>query len=390
MKILLISDNKIHGFGGGCLEEKKYYDGLKLYARRNGMEFKILSPDGKSVPEAFDIDLKKNKFIDMYVRLKGHSSYIYYNFKKNKKKFRNYNPDMVVIGRSRFGYIAKFYKKLNPNCKIVCNMENVEYDYVNGYFADSRGLLRNLYVKWEKKCVKRDEKMALKYCDAINFLSIRDQKRTHNLYKVNNKREMILPICLENSKQLYLQSDIRNVVFIGSLNYKSNIAAITRFIENVWMKYFNSNNNLNLIIAGSNPGNELEQKIRNINNCILYKNFKKIEDIVPKKSLMIAPIQNGAGMKVKVAETLSMGLPIVASDEALVGYDLALEKCNKYSIIRANIDMDYVNAIKIFLNLSDEELSNIEQKNKDLYKNYYNYNVSRTKISEMCRSIINV
>ena len=34
MKMLLISDNKILGFGGGCLEEKKYYDGLKQYAKK--------------------------------------------------------------------------------------------------------------------------------------------------------------------------------------------------------------------------------------------------------------------------------------------------------------------------------------------------------------------
>ena len=37
---------------------------------------------------------------------------------------------------------------------------------------------------------------------------------------VKNKKEMILPICLENSRELYLKSNVRNIVFIGSLVLK--------------------------------------------------------------------------------------------------------------------------------------------------------------------------
>ena len=136
---------------------------------------------------------------------------------------------------------------------------------------------------------------------------------------------MILPICLENSRELYLKSNVRNIVFVGSLNYESNVRAVINFIDNVWIKYFNNNTKLNLIIAGSNPTKDIEERVKRLDNCIIHKNFKTLEDIIPKHSLMIAPIEKGAGMKVKVAETLSMGLPIVASDEALVGYELALE-----------------------------------------------------------------
>ena len=364
MKMLLISDNKIFGFGGGCLEEKKYYDGLKKYAKKNNIEFKVISPD--------------EKIIDIYVRLKGHSSYIYYNFRINKNKFKNYAPNIVIIGRSRFGYIAKFYKKINPKCKIICNMENVEYDYVDGYFSNNKSIIKKLYVEWEKLCVKRDEKMALKYSDAINFLSLRDKKRTHELYKIKNKKEMILPICLENSRELYLKSNVRNIVFVGSLNYESNVRAVINFIDNVWIKYFNNNTKLNLIIAGSNPTKDIEERVKRLDNCIIHKNFKTLEDIIPKHSLMIAPIEKGAGMKVKVAETLSMGLPIVASDEALVGYELALENCINNSIMRANSDNEYVNAI-----------NDIEVENKKLFDKYYSYNVSRNKIAKLCQYIIN-
>ncbi|MCC2728841.1 hypothetical protein LK490_23635, partial [Blautia sp. MSK22_86] len=69
----------------------------------------------------------------------------------------------------------------------------------------------------------------------------------------------------------------------------------------------------------------LKQLVTQIPNCVLYENFANLESIVPVQAMVIAPIQKGAGMKVKVAETLSMGLMIAASDEALVGYEKALE-----------------------------------------------------------------
>ena len=84
-----------------------------------------------------------------------------------------------------------------------------------------------------------------------------------------------------------------------------------------------------------------------------------------------------------------MGLPIVASDEALVGYELALENCINNSIMRANSDNEYVNAINNFITLSDKQLNDIEVENKKLFDKYYSYNVSRNKIAKLCQYIIN-
>lgn len=388
MKILLVSDNKIMGFGGGCLEERKYYSGLKRYSQDNDVEFKVISPD-TDIPELFPIKLSKNKFIDILVRMLGHSSYLYYNWLINKKKIVEYKPDMIVIGRSRFGYMAKYFKKKYPACKIVCNMENVEYDYIDGYFSNTKSILKKLYIQLERKCVKRDEVDAIKYCDALDYLSIRDHKRTHQLYHVNGKREMILPICLEKGRTLKFETEKKNVIFVGSLNYSSNIDAITDFINNVWMKNFSQNDKINLIIGGSNPTDELKALITKIPNCKLHCNFDSLESIVPQNSLMIAPIKSGAGMKVKVAETISMGLPIAASDEALVGYDKAESNCLYGGIARINTHEEYVRVIEEFLQCPQERMKNIYTENKNLFKSYYSYETSMPAIYGLCSDMLN-
>lgn len=382
-KILLISDNKIFGFGGGSLEEHKYYDGLRYFADTYGCELKVISID-----EPFD-DMLTERIVkshrhDMMSRLIGHSTFIYFVWKKYRGEVLKYNPDLIVLGRSRMGFIAKDIKRILPSCKIVCNMENVEYDYVEGYFSNKKGCFKSLLINWEKLCVKRDEKNAVKYSDAIDYLTDRDYKRTHELYDVKDKREMVLPICIKKEIQLINKSDKKTIVFIGSLSYGSNVNSLLTFIEEVWKPFFENRHDISFVIGGINPNDALKKIIAEISNCKLCDNFKRLEDIVPQGSLMIAPIAKGAGMKVKVAETLSMGLPIVASDEALVGYENAIQNDKLSCIMRANTPDEYKAKINAYLNTDEDTLDAISSQNKELYKLFYSYSRSRVAIEKMC------
>lgn len=386
MKILLISDNKIFGFGGGSLEEHKYYDGLKRYASENGAIFRTISPD-ETFSDSLPVDVKKTAFIDILCRLAGHSTYIYWLWKHEKSRIISFRPNIIFLGRSRMGFIAKGIKKSLPDCKIICNMENVELDYVDGYFSDQSGLKKTLYVWLEKHCVKRDEKNAVTFSDGLNYLTERDFKRINQIYPVKASISNILPICIEHETVLKKESKNRSVVFIGSLNYGSNVNALMDFIHTVWMKYYLNREDTDLIIAGSNPNDSLKELIKSIPNAILFENYHALEDVVPINSMVIAPIQKGAGMKVKVAETLSMGLMIAASDEALVGYEEIIESQRVEGIIRANGELEYKEAIDKFLDLSDQDLKHISLKHKELYRKYYSYNRSRNAIAKLCDSL---
>lgn len=149
------------------------------------------------------------------------------------------------------------------------------------------------------------------------------------------------------------------------------------------------NESIQLIIAGRNPSKELIEDIGNLKNVALVQNFEDISTVIPKKSLMLAPIEKGAGMKVKVAETLSMGLMIAASDEALVGYEEAEIQDHVGGIIRANTEKEFEDCIDCFLEKTEDELSKIEKSNKMIYRICYSYKKSRTIISNVCDNIRN-
>lgn len=387
MRILFVSDNAINGFGGGSIENRKHYDALREYCKKNNDTLKVISRD-ENLEESLNIKIRKNKIIDVTVRLRGHSTYLYDTWKHSEKLICAYKPDILYLGRSRFGFMAKRIKKLLPECRVITNIDNVEIDYIDGYFSLKKGFANKLYRLLETWAVKQDEAQAIKYSDTLIYLTQRNVLRVEEVYKHHEDSPIIIPICLKEEILLRKTSDKKTVVFVGSLDYATNVLAVQRILE-LWKNNYLLNNNIQLIIAGRNPSKELAERISSMMNVTLIQNFESLSTIIPKNSLMLAPIEKGAGMKVKVAETLSMGLMIAASDEALVGYEEAEKKDKLGGILRVNSTEEYKNAINSYMHITDDQLNMIAKQNIELYKKYYSYDRSRKVICKMCSEGLN-
>ena len=386
MNILFISDNKISGYGGGSIENKKYYNIIERYAKQYGDNFRVISPDN-NLKESVVVKVRKNKFTDILIRLKGHSSFLYDVWKENSTIINNYKPDIVVLGRSRFGFIAKDLKNKFPNCKIISNVDNVEQDFVKYCFIKKRSIISDLKYFVEKKCVIRDEKDTVKYSDFLVFLTKRNHQRFKELYAYEADNYEIIPICLENEVKLKERDEIKNIVFVGSLDYSPNISTVKTILYEIYKPFFEKDELVRLIIAGRNPSYELEKEILSFENVELYKNFCDIADIIPEGSLMLCPIKKGAGMKVKVAEALAMGAIIAGSDEALVGYENAEKHLLNQGIYLCNTTADFVNAINNYLNMNSEKVKLISSENKKTFIKYHSYEFAYEIFSRVMKTI---
>lgn len=382
MNILYITDNNIMGHGGGCLGARKYYSAIKAYAAKKNASFRVISL-GQNMPEAMNVDVVKNRKLDKSARLHGHSNFMYFTWEKHKDKIMAYHADVLFLGRTRLGFIAKELKKVQPEIKIITFVDNVEYDYVDSYFALKKGIKGKILKTIEKYVVRNDEGDAVKYSDRLVYLTHRDVKRCKELYHYNDPCEYILPICLEHTRNLKIKTSKKTVAFIGSLGYGANVSAVEMLIKQVWLPNFAQNDDFQLIIAGGNPIDEIYRWTKLAPNIRLVANFNEPEDFLPQNSLMVAPIPTGAGMKVKVAETLSMGLPIAGSDEALVGYEEAIKDDKLYGIQRANAVEEYVHAIQTFAEMDDGMLLQIECQNVQLFQKYYTFKRAKKLVSEL-------
>ena len=344
MKILYISTNRINEKTGGGLEAKKIFLALKYISKKDtSKKLYTVSLDDKPTFSNKHIKISKNRFKDFSVRLLGHSSYIFFEWNKIKNFINEIKPDVIILGNSRMGFMAKKIKTIK-NIFIIGHFDNIELEYLEPYSLKYRPFIANIFRVLEGICVKRDEKEMIKNMDIGLFLTKRDVENAHKYYHQNFKYK-IIPICLEKPDWKLRnnnQNDL-NLIFLGSLWYGSNINALKWFLENVWRIIIKKYDKVNFIIGGSKPTDDFLYYLKTFPKVSIFPNFMRKEDIIPLNSYFISPVQKGAGMKVKIAEALSMGLGIIGSDESIIGYEEAfIDKLNKNVIRRANKPEEFI------------------------------------------------
>ena len=383
MKVLYIAYVSLSSTGGAPIEARKIYAAL-MYAKKTvqDFQFRVISLDD-SLPEAFPkLKLGYTKRDAIISRMLGHSYYMYWFWKRNKKQIMAYEPDFVILGRSNLGFIAKDIKHSYSKVKVITDVDNIEVDYLKAWRGEKMPFLKTIGLTELEWSTKRDERRCIEDSDWNLFLTERNYLRVKELYFYAKKNYTILPICINKPyKGLSIKSDKRYVAFYGTLDYEPNRKAIKQFILTVWKPYFENSEKVQLIIAGKNPTRDLLQLLTDVPNVILYPNFNALTDILPQNTMTIAPLHDGAGMKTKVTEALSYGMLVVASDEAWIGYE-AIEGLSQ-GVKIANTPLEYKRIIQDYIELPENDLIRMQRENVSLFEQYYSYNVSNAVITKL-------
>ena len=348
---------------GGGLESRKILHSLEAWAEgKPDHILNIVSNDFNTVCEGNV--LQKTRWKDLLSRVLLHSSYVYIDlvFGKLKKVIHMANPDTIVLGNSRLGCLIPYLKKQHPNCCIITHYDNVEYDYAASNLGHLTTFSSRIRLCLERKAIYKDEGMSVQNADLHLLLTKREKERLETVYQTPLLKHAIVPICLPENQTILerITLDAKDLVFLGSLWYKSNEDALLWFLDHVWEEVKKSYPRANLTIGGSRPSNQLVVRINKDNNIRLVQNYGDVKEVVCRDSIFISPIQSGSGMKVKIAEALSLGIPIIASDESLIGYETVFaDPLNNGWLVPANRPEEYLNAIEKIarLDMKDVETS---------------------------------
>lgn len=383
MNVFIVSDLEIYANGGGSIGDRTRYQIIERWCRENEANLFSFSLDCEIKTSYKHFTLTKTSFYDAFARMLFHSSYVFLNKKTIKKQIKKYKPHVVILCRTRFGFLAKWIKKHFKDIKIIVFESNVEIDYAKAAFLGENCLKQKI----ESISVRRDEKNAFIYQDCIVYLTNRDRKRFDEVYNKNNLiiKNTIVPVCVENTVNLTLDNKKNNVVFIGSLNYPPNEMAVINFVEKVWLKKFNNDTTYNLIIGGKSPTQRVKNVVQKVSNCEFYSNFSKIEDIIPIKSLIVSYIEHGSGMKLKVAEALCCGLGVVGTKETFEGYEEALAELNDKTLFVSDCVEEYGEYIKKYFKKYTYKNEGL---NKCVFNEFYSKESVYSQIKKMLDDIL--
>lgn len=323
MRILFITASDIFDeFGnGGSKGSRKNYDllvscvgkenvyiilfDLPQYARDLSVEKQLLT-----IPQP------QNNREALFASIFGCKKYMPGAEKKVYEYVKKINPDVIFYDGS---VIGKLIKK-NADYKQIVFLHNVEVDYSwNKVIKEGFRFLPAYFA------TRRNEEK-IKYADKVGCLNSRDSNIIKRLYGVD--ADFYLPVSFKDQfDEKRVRKPLKNrILFVGSF-FGPNIDGIEWFIENVMPEI----PDIQLDIVGKGFENKKAEyeKHKNVN---VIGSVKDISEYYYSHSTVVMPILYGAGMKVKTAEAMMYGRTIVATDEALEGYDVegveGIYRCN--------------------------------------------------------------
>ncbi len=154
------------------------------------------------------------------------------------------------------------------------------------------------------------------------------------------------------------ESSRKNILFCGSMHWHPNVKAIQWFLDNVFDKL---QKNVNVIIVGRHiPKSLMAHESERI---LLYSDVPSMEEYFLKSDVFFVPMLTGGGINIKMLEALSYGIPIVATDFSLRGYE-GLEFLEP-----TNNAEEFASKINHLINNPDQALL-LQEKELEYYRQY--------------------
>ena len=354
---------------GFCKQkEKQYFDksekGLKCYT--------IVSR-GTIVTDI------KRITIDLYGRyVKRNNPYLsyykeYYIIKILRKlKNSGYYPDVIDLEWTAMVMEAEIIRSFFPKAKIIASEHDVTFLRYKRKIQQEKGRKKDI-AKKQYEYMKKAEISALKYCDIIMTQCEKDKQLLLDCDINENKIYVLSPYYhdMRHIDRIELNHDI---LFWGAMYRADNYEAAIWFIDNVMPLL--KDVDVRFVIAGNRPPQKLKAKA---NERVIVTGFVENEVPLFEQSLcFVSPLLTGAGIKVKVIEALSAGIPVLTNTIGIEG----ISAVNGESYFHCEKPEDYARVIKYLLK-SRKKVKEMCIVERLLINTYFNLEQSSKKYIEM-------
>lgn len=237
---------------------------------------------------------------------------------------RRLNWADVVIVEHPWQFAA--CKRLKPNARFVLSSHNMEGDKLIS-FAESRG--RPFGWRAWARFVERAERTACQSAELIYTVSEADRLETSERYGVALERILAVPNSADCSELRPTTAEERRtekrrlglpdkpiVVFAQGTSQSAGMPAF-RWVERVAAV----NDRVHFLTAGA-----LFPKPERRANVTITGPVVDIRPYIRAADFAVCPVEFGAGTKTKLIEALCAGLPTVAFEQALRGFELTPEE----------------------------------------------------------------
>jgi glycosyltransferase involved in cell wall biosynthesis len=243
------------------------------------------------------------------------NGYVHRLLLKHLKKLSNqgFQPDCILLEWTQVALMVNRIKKLYPNAKYIAVEHDIAFQKYQRMYEASRGAVA-IKEGLRYRSLQKAELTALRQIDLIVTLSQKDKAILVDHGLTSEAIHPIIPY-FSSYKDVRYNSESSVILFFGAMDRPENYLSIAWFIEAVYQTHLSDF--YSLCIVGAHPHQSLEKYRSEKISITGY-----VQDIRPYLAgsmCKVAPIIRGAGIKIKVIEAMSAGLPVIGNAIAIEG-----------------------------------------------------------------------
>lgn len=191
----------------------------------------------------------------------------------------------------------------------------------------------------------------------------------------------VLPITVDITNEKINRSgpSRRSILILGTLHYPPNADGVRWFVRDIYPQVQAKIPGTTLTIVGKNPPQDLIEMEASQPEVIKVTGY--VSDLRPyleAADIMVVPVRVGGGMRVRILEGFSWGIPMVTTTVGLEGIEAVAGK----DILVAADDLGFTNAVCTLLD-SESLRSRLIENGRKLVKRKYDWRVVLKKLDEI-------
>jgi glycosyltransferase involved in cell wall biosynthesis len=301
---------------------------------------------------------------------------------KIRQLARSETFDAVHVDQLWMAQYALIAKQSAPSPpKLVLDQHNAVH-LIPGRLADSEtNPLKQRILAREARLLAAFEPEICHKCDYVVWVTDEDRRAVAAVSKNKQMLSTVIPICA-NPTQIQPVSNASNkkrITFLGGLHWPPNAQGIVWFAQHVFPEVRSQIPEARLTVIGKSPPAGLEGEGIEITGYV-----PNLAPYLEETAVFIVPLHAGGGMRVKILDAWSWGLPVVSTTIGAEGMAVQHEE----NILIADTVPTFAQAvIRVFsdsalaLQLSDKGRQTILQK--------YNWQTIYSAWDDVYRQICN-
>ena len=286
------------------------------------------------------------------------------SFLREIKKLKNnkYSPKIIILDWTQCIFLSKKVRKIFPDSKIVGCEQDVSFlSYLRRIDLAKTDKQRK-FARRHYNLLRKKELYYLSFLDRINVFNKKDADLLLE-NKISPEKIKIIAPYFDDFSNVNHSYNTKNIIFYGAMSRPENYECCIWFIENVFNKL---PSDFTFTIIGANPHPSL---LNYKSERIIITGF--IKDVTPyfETSLCsVVPLLLGAGIKIKVLESMSAGIPVLTNAIGIEG----ISAKNKIEYLHCESPEDYISSISELANNYEMQKS-LSENARDFMSRSFNY-----------------